>query len=111
MKMQISDYWWKKISDIVGLLPIGAIFGLVVYMANIEIKDLDIWLHLAMGKYIWQNFYVPTVDVLSNSIAGAPWNNHEWLFQVIVYKIYEFWGPDGLIKMQVGIVIVTMLLL
>jgi len=107
----MSDSFWKKIDYIMGLLPIGVIFGLIAYTTNIEIKDLDLWLHLAMGKFITLNRYVPDVDILSNSIAGAPWINHEWLFQVIVYNIYSMWGPDGLLRMQSIIVTITMLLL
>jgi tetratricopeptide (TPR) repeat protein len=94
-----------------GLLPLGAIFGFVFYMAQIEIKDLDLWLHIGVGKFITLNRYVPAYDILSHTIAGTPWINHEWLFQVIVYNIYQAWGPDGLIQMQVGIVTLTMLLL
>jgi len=103
--------FWKVFDYIVGMLPIGALFGLLVYTAGIEIKDLDLWLHLAMGKFITLHHYVPDVDMLSNSIAGKPWGNHEWLFQVIVYNIYNIWGPDGLSQMQTAIVLVTMLIL
>ena len=55
--------------------------------------------------------YVPDVDVLSCSIAGRPWVNHEWLFQVIIYNIFNLSGADGLILMQVIIASVTMLIL
>ena len=43
---------WAKISYFIGLLPVGALFGLLVYVANVEIKDFDLWLHLAVGKFI-----------------------------------------------------------
>jgi len=94
-----------------GLLPIGAIFGLIAYTTNIEIKDLDLWLHIAMGRFIMLHHYVPDIDIFSNSIAGTPWVNHEWLFQILVYNIFNVWGPDGLLRMQTVIVTVTMLLL
>ena len=89
----------------------GAIFGLVFYLAHLEVKDLDLWLHIGVGRFIVTQGIIPSSDVLSCSIAGAPWVNHEWLFQVIVYNIFERWGPDGLIQMQVAIVTVTMFLL
>ena len=89
----------------------GAIFGIVFYMAHLEVKDLDLWLHIGVGRFIVTNGVVPHFDVLSCTIAGTPWINHEWLFQVIVYNIFERWGPDGLIQMQVVIVTLTMVLL
>jgi len=104
----MKDKYWEKISHYIGLLPIGALFGLVAFVANIEIKDLDLWLHLGVGKFIWQNHIVPNVDILSCSFAGNPWINHEWLFQVIVYVIFDTWGANGLLKMQITIVCVTM---
>jgi len=92
----------------VGLLPIGALFGLLAFVANVEIRDLDLWLHIGVGKFIWQHHMVPSVDILSCSIAGKPWINHEWLFQIIVYNIYHYFGADGLLKMQIVIVCITM---
>ncbi|MEK7375840.1 MAG: hypothetical protein AABZ57_01555, partial [Candidatus Margulisiibacteriota bacterium] len=89
-----------------------AIFAaLVVLSANLEIRDLDIWLHIAAGKHILKMLSIPAVDIFSCSIAGKPWINHEWLFQVIVFNIFDRWGAQGLIIMQVSIVSMTMLLL
>jgi len=107
----MKDKIWGKISYFIGLLPVGALFGLLVFVANIEIKDFDLWLHLAVGKFMTINKFVPSVDILSCSIAGKPWINHEWLFQVIVYNLYSTFGPDGILKMQIGVVLLTMLLL
>lgn len=107
----MTDNFWKKTDYILGLFPFVAIFAVLVVSANIEIKDLDLWLHIAMGKFITLNRYVPSIDMLSCSIQGNPWINHEWLFQVIVYNIFNSWGANGLIMMQVIIVSLTMLML
>ena len=107
----MSENFWKKFSYWAGLLPLGAIFGLVFYLAHLEVKDLDLWLHIGVGRFIVTQGIIPFSDVLSCSIAGTPWVNHEWLFQVIVYNIFQNWGSDGLIQMQVVIVTLTMTLL
>ncbi|MCB9748152.1 MAG: tetratricopeptide repeat protein [Candidatus Omnitrophica bacterium] len=107
----MNDTFWKKINYYIGLVPIALIFGVAAVVSGLEIKDLDLWLHLAMGKFIMTNHYIPHVDMLSSTIAGQPWVNHEWLFQVVVYNIFERFGFDGLIKMQTVVVIVTMALL
>ncbi len=104
----MSDKILKRIDYIVGMLPIGAIFGMLIYMANIEIKDLDLWLHLAVGKHITINHFIPTFDFLSCSLKFKEWVNHEWLFQILVYNIFDRWGADGLLKMQAILVAVTM---
>ncbi len=107
----MRESFWKKVSYIFALLPIAAIFGLTVYMANIEIKDLDLWLHLATGRFITLHNFIPKVDILSFTIAGHHWVNHEWFFQVVMYNVYNLFGVQGLHNMQVGVVLVTMLML
>lgn len=107
----MSEKLWGKIAYFTGLIPLGALFGVVAYLAHVEIKDLDIWLHLGVGKFILLSRYVPTYDILSCTIAGKEWINHEWLFQVLVYSLYQSWGPNGLLIMQAGVVIATLLIL
>ncbi len=107
----MSDALWKKINFYIGFLVIGVLFGLTVFLANVEVKDLDLWLHLKVGEFIIQNGFVPSVDVLSCSIQGSHWVNHEWLFQVITYLIYKTGGADGLISMQAFVVVATFILL
>ncbi len=107
----MSDQFWQKLNYIFGVLTISIVFGLTAFMASLEVKDLDLWLHLKMGQYISEHHVVPAQDVLSCSIAGKPWVNHEWLFQVIVYKIWHWGGFDGLINMQVAVVLSTFLIL
>ena len=104
----LSDPFWKKLSYFAGLLAIGGICALLTLMANVEIKDLDLWLHLAMGRFIIENGYVPSVDVLSCTMAGKPWVNHEWLFQIIAYFSNQWGGADGLILLQVVVVLLTL---
>lgn len=107
----MSERFWQRLNYIFGIGAIGVVFGLTAFMASLEIKDLDLWLHLKMGKYISENRIVPSHDILSCSISGKPWVNHEWLFQVVIYQIWKVWGFNGLIHMQIWIVFLTFLLL
>jgi len=108
----MSDDFYRRLSLIFGFFVIMGIFAMQTFVANIEIKDLDLWLHIGMGRYIVQNgFHVPSTDILSCTVAGTPWVNHEWLFQVIVYLIYGAGGANGLIFMQVILTAVTALML
>ncbi len=100
--------FWRKISYGMGYVVIGILLGLAVFQSNLEIKDLDLWLHIATGRFIVENGYVPSIDVLSYSIQGKPWINHEWVFQVLVYWIYQAGGADALLMMQAMVVAVTL---
>ena len=101
----------SKLHWMFSLIPIAALIALATQMAFIEIMDYDIWLHLAMGKYISLHKIVPVVDMLSCTISGAPWINHEWLFQIIVSNIFKIWGTDGILYMQMCVVFSTMVIL
>ncbi len=107
----MSDSFWKQLNCLAGLMAIAVLFGLTAFSANLEIKDLDLWLHMKTGQYIVESKTVPNHDVLSCSISGKPWNNHEWLFQVVAYSVYKAFDYDGLITMQVIVVSLTFLVL
>jgi len=107
----MSERFWKNLSTTVGWLSIGMLFALLTFTSSMEIKDLDLWLHLRMGYWICHHGFVPSYDVLSCTIAGKPWVNHEWLFQVLVYQIQHGFGFNGLISMQSLVVAVTFLVL
>lgn len=107
----LSEWFYKKLDQIFGYLVLIVLFGLLIFEANIEIKDLDLWLHIGVGRYILDNFQIPAFDVLSATISGAPWINHEWLFQIIVAKLYQAFGVDGIINLQVGLVLFSFAML
>lgn len=107
----MSEWFWKKLSYAAGWITVFLLFFGVLFAANMEIKDLDLWLHLATGEYILANHAVPGVDVFSCTVAQTPWINHEWLFQVVVSSVYRFAGFDGLIGLQVMVVGMTFAIL
>jgi len=110
--MQINpERFLKNLSLTFGWLSVGALFALVTFSSSLEIKDLDLWLHLRMGEWICHHGFVPSYDVLSCTISGKPWVNHEWLFQVLVYQVQQLYGFDGLISMQSLVVAFTFLIL
>jgi len=100
----MSEWFWKKVSIYAGWIAIAFLCALIIISANIEIKDLDLWLHLASGRYIAQTYQVPHTDIFSCTVSGKPWINHEWLFQVIIYSIHSLFGFEGLISLRVIVV-------
>ncbi|MBF0385850.1 MAG: tetratricopeptide repeat protein [Candidatus Omnitrophica bacterium] len=103
----MRDKFWQRLNYLLGWGAIFSMFGLVVFFASVEIKDLDIWLHIATGKFIVLNQFVPKTDVLSCSIYGKLWVNHEWLFQVFVYELTRLFGMEGIAWMQIIIALLT----
>ena len=76
----------------VAVLFIG-VFGL----AARNVDDPDVWWHLKTGQYIAEHKSVPHSDFFSYTRAGQPWVAHEWLTEVLLYKIERTAGWGGLI--------------
>ncbi|HOD12752.1 MAG TPA: hypothetical protein PKO44_06625 [Candidatus Omnitrophota bacterium] len=101
----------KKSCYITGMLCFGVLIGLVVFLSNFEVTDFDLWLHLKTGEVIVEQGFIPIKDIFSCTMAGQPWNNHSWLFQVIFYLALSIGGLDGLFMAQVVVVAFTFLFL
>lgn len=56
----------------------------------------DTWWHLAAGRWIWEHRAVPRTDPFSWSVPGAPWTDHEWLFQAMLWPA-SLAGPAGVV--------------
>ncbi|OGX58765.1 MAG: hypothetical protein A2447_05815 [Omnitrophica WOR_2 bacterium RIFOXYC2_FULL_38_12] len=97
----MSEWFYEKINTSTGLIALLVLFGLIIFSANLEIKDHDLWLHLGVGKYISETGSVPNVDILSSTLKDKSWSNHEWLFQITVFNVYKLGGIEGLIMLRV----------
>jgi len=71
----------------------------------------DEWWHLKTGYWIVQHgFQVPQKDVFTYTAASYDWDNHEWLSEALMYKVWQ-WGNDaGLGGWRTLIVLKTLLL-
>jgi hypothetical protein len=84
------------------LLSTRRVFTAVLFlgilgMAARNVVDPDIWWHLKTGEWIMQHGAVPHVDPFSYTRAGQPWIAHEWLSDLVIYRLYRIAGAGGLI--------------
>ena len=86
-------------------------FGFCALFAAQKISSFDIWWHLKTGEWIWQHKAVPQVDPFSYTFRGAEWIDFEWLFQAVIYPIYQLGGFGGLIIFKIVIILLTFLVL
>jgi hypothetical protein len=80
----------------------AALLGLVIAIGATRIANFDIWWHLKTGSLIWQSGEIPRQDPFSYTMAGAPWFNHEWLFQIAVWLLYSAWGVATLTALKLA---------
>ena len=66
----------------------------------IVITDTDLWYHLSGGRYFWQNWEIASNAFFSYVDPPKFWYNYYWLFQVIIFKIFELTDYYGLIALR-----------
>jgi hypothetical protein len=63
------------------------------------LNDGDTAWHLAAGDWMLRHGQVPTVDVFSYTVAGKPWQAHEWLSEVLMALAFRLGGWAGLVSL------------
>lgn len=66
----------------------------------IVMYDTDLWYHLTGGRYFWQNGTIAQDAFFSYIAPPKHWYNYYWLFQAVIYKIFEWAGYYGLVVLR-----------
>lgn len=59
--------------------------------------DPDIWWHLRVGQWVVENGTVTTTDPFSQIGAHRSWVAYSWLYEVLVYGLYQAFGLGGVV--------------
>jgi hypothetical protein len=83
-------------------LQLRRLFAIVLFlglfaMAARNVLDPDVWWHLKTGEWMVQHHVVPHADPFSYTRAGQPWVAHEWLSELVIYRLFRGTGYAGLI--------------
>ena len=73
------------------------LYLLPTVVAMKPVLDPDIWWHLRTGQWIVEHGMVPTTDSFSSYGMGKPWIAYSWLFEVLVYGLYQVFGLVGIV--------------
>lgn len=73
----------------------AALVVLAVPWATIPLGSLDLFWQVRAGELALERGAFSRVDELSYLIAGARWNNHEWLYELAVALLYRLHGWGG----------------
>ncbi len=92
-------------------IALAAAAALGIVAGCYPIANTSIGWHLASGHWVLDNRTVPTTDPFSFSSGGAPWIDHEWLFQVVVAVTEIVAGPSGLTLLRALLVAAMALLM
>ncbi len=77
------------------MLFIFAVFVILLSTTKLNGED-DLYWHMATGKFILANKYIPDTDVFGFVTGGMPWIPFEWLWDITAYLIFSFSNFTGL---------------
>ena len=70
------------------LMLTAAVGGAATWFVG-DVGQSDLWWHLAAGRAFFEQGSVPRTDPFSFSAQGQPWANHEWLWGVLAFWLYN----------------------
>jgi len=86
------------------LLILIALYTIPAIVTMRPIDDPDLWWHLRTGQWIVTQRTVPATDPFSSFGHEKPWIAYSWLFEVIVYRIYQRMDLPGIVVFRVVLV-------
>ena len=104
----------KIVDKIITFLKIPVLFILFAYLALCafsNLSEIDYLFHIKSGEYITAHKAIPGEDVFSFTMENKQWTNHEWLYQVVIYWIYNNFGLDGVFLLKAAVFSLSFLIL
>src|SRR5688572_28715161 len=74
-------------------LPFALVFIALAALACLTPPQSDTWFHLRAGQEIWESGALVTEERFSHTASRRPWQNHEWLSQLLLYGTQSAGGP------------------
>jgi len=77
-----------------------------------QLREPDIWWQLAAGRWMLEHGAITHTDMFSYNMAGHPWINVKWLYEVLIAGMEKLFGPECVLLLQslVNVTIVYLLI-
>lgn len=82
---------------VLAVLAGAAVFCVTLAMKAQVLASQDLYLHVAVGRWIVAHRSVPDFGIFSGTMADAPWVAHEWLSSVAMALLYDHLGWGGIL--------------
>jgi hypothetical protein len=82
------------------IIILTLLFLLPACLLRPGINETDFWWHLTTAKWIVEHGTLPSTDPFSAYGAGKSWVAYSWLFELLIYGLYQAFGLFGIILYQ-----------
>jgi hypothetical protein len=94
----------------VALALVASALLLAFGLQGLHAEDTDTFYHLASGRWMLEHGRVLDRETFSFTIAGQPWTDYHWGFQVVLAAAERAGGLRGVVAVRAALVLVTGLL-
>lgn len=89
---------WRTMDKRFITIIVLSIFLAAIFISAVtKVQDTDAWMHLTLGRTIWQQHGFPATEPLAFSAAGLPFSYTSWLFGVLCYLSFAGLGIPGVV--------------
>lgn len=78
-------------------LLIGGVLVVITALFIAPEQDPDFWWHLRIGQWMVDNGRLPSTDIFTFTVPGHVWTDHEYLTEVLMWRVYSSLGLATLI--------------
>jgi tetratricopeptide (TPR) repeat protein len=103
-----NQFFNRTFTNNIWAVPFIFVFIFITILSSRLLSDPDLGFHLNSGKYIVENFSFPDKDVFTYTSTNNDYVDLQWLFQVIIFVLYNITGYVGL---SIFVTILSLLLL
>ena len=91
------------LNRILSLLLFLSTLIFIILVTALPVNNPDIWYHLKVGEWIWENRAIPKKDFFSFTAEGREWIAQWWFYDVIVYFLQSHFGFQSLVYLKITI--------
>jgi hypothetical protein len=96
---QLGSSWKRPLVVVLDTLVLTCFLAMVLALSDKPgaSADEDLWWHLRTGSLIAQHHAVPVQDTFASYTMGQPWVVYTWLFDVLLWRVYDHWHLPGVL--------------
>jgi hypothetical protein len=76
----------------------------LILLSIIKIEDTDIWVHLSIGREIFNLHAIPSTEPFAYPAFGQEFRYGSWIFGLLLYVTYLVGGYAGIVLLKAAIV-------
>ena len=76
-------------------LLLGGVMVVILSLFTASEQDPDFWWHVRVGRWMVDNWRLPSTDIFTFTVPNHVWTDHEYLTEILMWLVYGATGVVG----------------